>query len=142
MTVPNDPPLPARPLSRPALAAIVFAALAGAAAVALGAAAAHGVSPQQARLAETASFYALFHAPAMIVAALAMDRMGGTWARRLAGLAALAFALGIVLFAGALGMLAFGINTHTAPFGGLALIGAWAVLAVAALAAVCARRRD
>jgi uncharacterized membrane protein YgdD (TMEM256/DUF423 family) len=129
-------------LSRPALAAIVFAALAGAAAVALGAVAAHGVTEHQARLAETASFYALFHAPAMIVAALAMDRMAVTWARRLAGLAALAFALGIVLFAGALGMLAFGINTRTAPFGGMALIGAWVVLAVAALAAFSARRRD
>jgi uncharacterized membrane protein YgdD (TMEM256/DUF423 family) len=126
-------------LSRPALAAIVFAALAGAAAVALGAAAAHGVSPQQARLAETASFYALFHAPAMIVAALAMDRMGGTWARRLAGLAALAFALGILMFSGSIAALAFGINAHTAPFGGLALIGAWVVLAVAALVAFGAR---
>ncbi|MGE0651145.1 MAG: DUF423 domain-containing protein [Alphaproteobacteria bacterium] len=132
----------ASPLSRTALAAIAFAALAGGAAVALGAAAAHGVSPQHARLAETASFYALFHAPAMIVAALAMDRMAGTWARRLAGLATLIFALGIVLFAGALGMLAFGINTHTAPFGGLALIGAWVVLAIAALVGLCARRSD
>jgi uncharacterized membrane protein YgdD (TMEM256/DUF423 family) len=109
--------------------------------VALGAAAAHGVSPQQARLAETASFYALFHAPAMIVAALAMDRLAGTWARRLAGLAALAFALGIALFAGALAALAFGINAHTAPIGGLALIGAWVVLAVAALVALVARRQ-
>jgi uncharacterized membrane protein YgdD (TMEM256/DUF423 family) len=126
-------------LSRPALAAIVFAALAGAAAVALGAAAAHGVSPQQARLAETASFYALFHAPAMIVAALAMDRLAGTWARRLAGLAALAFALGILMFSGSIAALAFGINAHTAPFGGLALIGAWVVLAVAALVAFGAR---
>jgi uncharacterized membrane protein YgdD (TMEM256/DUF423 family) len=128
-------------LSRPALAAIVFAALAGAAAVALGAAAAHGLTEHEARLAETASFYTLFHAPAMIVAALAMDRMGGIWARRLAGLAALAFALGIVLFAGALAALAFGMNAHTAPIGGLALIGAWVVLAVAALAAFCARRQ-
>jgi uncharacterized membrane protein YgdD (TMEM256/DUF423 family) len=122
-------------LSPLALAAIVFGALAGAAGVALGAWAAHGLAEGVARLAETASRYALFHAAAMIAAALVLDRVGHGWPRRLTVLALVLFALGIMLFCGGLIGAAVGIATGTAPLGGMALIAAWVALAGAAGAA-------
>ena len=129
-------PLSRPPLSRPALAAIAFAALAGAAAVALGAAAAHVLAEAEARLAETASRYALFHALAMIAAALVTARIAAPWPRRLAGLAIVAFGAGIMLFSGALAALAFGhVIPHSAPLGGMALIAGWLALAGAAIGA-------
>lgn len=127
-------------LSTIALAALVFAALSGALGVALGAWAAHGLAEGVNRLAETASRYALFHAGAMIGAALLLDRIGEGWPRRLTALTLALFALGIVLFSGGLACAAVGIATGTAPLGGTALIAAWITLAGAAGAAL--RRRD
>lgn len=121
-------------LSTTALAALVFAALAGAAGVTLGAWAAHELTEGVARLAETASRYALFHATAMIAAAALLDRIGDGWPRRLTALALTLFALGIVLFCGGLTGAAVGIATGTAPLGGMALIAAWITLAAAAMA--------
>lgn len=123
-------------LSIPALVALAFAALAGAAGVVLGAWAAHGLSEGVARLAETASRYALFHAVAMIGAAAMLDRIGGTWPRRLIVLALTLFALGTVLFSGSLAAAALGIATGAAPIGGMALIAGWIALAGAALTAL------
>lgn len=128
------------PLSRPALAAIAVSGIAGAGAVALGAAAAHVLSDGAVDLAETAARYALIHAVALLGTALALDRLPGPASRRIALLAAALFTSGIVLFSGGLAGLAFGVSTGTAPAGGIALIAAWAALTVAALAALLARR--
>lgn len=122
-----------------ALLAVLFAALAGAAGVVVAAWAAHGLGGT-APLAQTASLYALVHAPAMIGAAMLLDRIAGTWPRRLVALALILFAAGIVLFSGGLVFAAIGIATGTAPFGGVALIAAWAALAAAALIALAAPR--
>jgi uncharacterized membrane protein YgdD (TMEM256/DUF423 family) len=126
--------------SRGTLAAIVFAALAGAAGVTLGALAAHGLDATAAGRAETAARYALVHAPAMIGAGLWRDRLEAGAARLLAGGALVAFAAGIVMFSGGLAALAFGVNTHSAPFGGMALIVGWLMLALAALAGFAGRK--
>lgn len=125
------------PLSRPALAAVAFAALAGCAAVALGALAAHGLDDSVRALAEIAARYAMWHALAMIGAALALDRIGRGRALVLAALAL--FTLGIVLFSGGLTALAFGIDTHTAPIGGTAFMAGWIALALAAGRALLGR---
>jgi uncharacterized membrane protein YgdD (TMEM256/DUF423 family) len=122
-------------LSTPALAAIIFAGLAGAAGITLGAWAAHGLTEGMARLAETASRYALFHAAAMVANAMVLDRVGQGWPRRLTTLALALFALGIVLFCGGVAGTAVGFATGTAPLGGMALIAGWITLAVAAGAA-------
>ncbi len=107
--------------------------------MALGAAAAHLLAEPQAGLADTASRYALFHALAMIAAALLADRISAPWPRRLAALALVAFGAGIVLFSGALAALAFGVVIRSAPLGGMALMAGWLALAGAAIGAALAR---
>jgi uncharacterized membrane protein YgdD (TMEM256/DUF423 family) len=118
---------------------LVLACLFGAAAVALGAWAAHGLEaaagPRAVALVETGVRYQLWHALAMIGAmalyrvlhAAAMPR-GALWLARAAQL----FALGIILFCGALYVLAFGGPRWMgaiAPVGGAALIAGWLALA-------------
>jgi uncharacterized membrane protein YgdD (TMEM256/DUF423 family) len=133
--------LSASPLSRLGAAAVVFAALAGGSAVALGAWASHGaVEPAKGWL-TTASTYQLVHALALLVGVALRERLGGA-ARRLAGLALAAFAAGIVLFCGSLVALGLGHGWGAAaPAGGLVLIAGWAALALAGLLAVFPRRR-
>lgn len=115
---------------------LFLAALMGAAAVVLGAFAAHGLRGALAPVAletfETGARYHLAHALAMGLAALAMRGAAQPRAR----LAAILFLAGILLFCGSLyllattGIRAFGFIT---PSGGLAFIMGWIALALAAL---------
>lgn len=122
----------------PRLPAIViaFAALNGAVAVAVGAAAAHagGAVPNARELLRTGSDYQLWHALALLFTALLMARAGG-WTLRLASAAAAAFALGVLLFSLSLYWAAFGGSALLAPFGGTLLILGWLALAAAGIAA-------
>lgn len=74
-------------LSTPALTAIIFAALAGAAGVMLAAWSAHGLADGAAATVKTAALYALLHSLVMIGGALFFDRLTGAWARRWAAFA-------------------------------------------------------
>jgi uncharacterized membrane protein YgdD (TMEM256/DUF423 family) len=123
----------------PALA-IAFAAVNGAAAVAVGAAAAHvaGAVPNARELLRTGSDYQLWHALALLATALLMGRMQG-WPARLAGAAAAAFALGMLLFSLSLYWAALGGRAVLAPFGGTLLILGWLALAASGLAAALGR---
>ena len=89
---------------------------------------------------ETAARYHLAHALALVAcAALAASLAradAGRGARRTLAVAAIAFALGVVLFSGSLYALALGAPrpiAAMAPIGGLCLIGGWLGLAVTAL---------
>ena len=112
------------------------AALLGAAAVMLGAFAAHGLAarldPRALAVFDTGARYHLAHALAMALAALAMRGA----ARPLAQIAAALFGGGILLFSGSLYLLAVtGIRAlgMVTPLGGLCFIGGWVMLALAAL---------
>ena len=111
--------------------AAVLAALMGAAGVALAAASAH--QPDASRLGSASSML-LFHASAVIGAAL-LTAQG--LAQRTLGLAAsFGFVLGGALFAGDLVTRQYaghGLFTMAAPTGGTLLILSWLVLAVAAI---------
>jgi len=122
-------------MSRFAAFALAFAGIAGFAGVALGALAAHGFPPDKKALIETASQYALAHALAIAAAALAQDRTRG-WSRRLFAAAAVCFALGIVLFPGALVALALNGKGGAAPVGGTAFLIGWALFGAAAVASL------
>ena len=105
-----------------------IAAVNGALAVAAGAFGAHGLkallSPNMLAVFETSARYHMYHALAMAIAALA----GARFAPAL-------FLGGIVLFSGSLYLMALtgwrGIAWAT-PFGGLALLAGWLLLALAA----------
>jgi uncharacterized membrane protein YgdD (TMEM256/DUF423 family) len=107
-----------------------LAGLAGAAGVALAAMAAHR-PPHDPELARRAAEFLLFHAPALAVTAWLADRRRGL----LPQAAGLAFLGGLVLFAGTLALRGLGVEVPGggAPFGGIALIAGWLILAVAAL---------
>lgn len=110
---------------------LFMAALTGATGVAIAAFGQHALAgrlePRLLSTFDTAGRYQLIHAVAMGLAALA----GRKWADRAAAL----FFVGILLFSGSLYVLALtgiriiGIVT---PFGGVALIAGWLLLAVAA----------
>lgn len=119
-------------MSRFSALALGFAGLAGFAGVALGALAAHGFPADKKVLIETAGQYALVHALAIAVAGLARDRARG-WGRRLFAAAAVLFALGVLLFSGALVALALNGKGGTAPVGGTAFLVGWALFSAAAL---------
>jgi hypothetical protein len=87
--MPNDPSTP--PFTRFAAGVIVFAALAGGSAVALGAWASHGATEPAKGWLTTASTYQLLHALALLATVALRERLSGA-ARRLAGLALAAFA--------------------------------------------------
>jgi uncharacterized membrane protein YgdD (TMEM256/DUF423 family) len=115
--------------------ALIFAGLSGLLGVALGAGAAHALKrvldERALALVETAVRYQLVHAAALVgLAALIMRPWPALqWV-------AWAWAAGTVLFCGSLYLLAFtGVRAfaHVAPFGGLALILGWGLLAVLAL---------
>jgi uncharacterized membrane protein YgdD (TMEM256/DUF423 family) len=128
-------------LGRPAALIVALAALNGALAVAVGAAAAHIASdvPNARELLRTGSDYQLWHALALLASALLMTRTRG-WGRRLAGAAAAAFALGILLFSLSLYWAALGGRAVAAPFGGSLLILGWLLLAGCGVAAAAAPR--
>lgn len=111
----------------------VLGALSAFIAVLAGAFGAHALRTQLApdllQVFETGARYQLFHALALILVALTLERMPGR-ALRAAGVL---FVAGTVLFSGSLyalaltGVRAFGAIT---PFGGLCLLGGWIAMAV------------
>ena len=114
---------------------MILAGLLGAVAVAMGAYAAHGMTeafgPDAARRAALGAQYQLLHAIALFVVGFAAPRLAR---RRVAHAAGTLFALGSVLFPGALYILAFGgpgTAGMIAPIGGLCLIAGWVMLAIA-----------
>ncbi|MEP6632654.1 MAG: DUF423 domain-containing protein [Luteimonas sp.] len=103
--------------------AVLGAGLA-ACAVALSAYAAHGVDAASQPRLQLAAVFAFGHGVAL--AALARGPM-----RRLSLCALLMLLAGTVLFAGGLAVAQFaGVATHTAPFGGVLLIGGWLLYAI------------
>ena len=119
-----------KPLARSSL---LVAALVGASAVALGAFGAHALRDvlDERALAvwRTAVDYQFWHALAL----LALGAFARIHVTRSLCVAAIAFALGIVLFCGSLYALALGaprIVGAITPFGGVALIAGWVALGV------------
>jgi uncharacterized membrane protein YgdD (TMEM256/DUF423 family) len=115
----------------------VLAAVFGFLAVALGAFGTHALSayfaahPDLEDIFRTGTQYHLVHAVALIGAAWAAERYPGRWSRW----AGYLFALGIVLFSGSLYVLSlFDLRIMGAitPLGGLALLGGWLCLGLAA----------
>jgi uncharacterized membrane protein YgdD (TMEM256/DUF423 family) len=115
---------------------LFIAAINGAFAVALGAFAVHGLSGRlDARaldIFETGARYHMYHALAMGLAAIGLRgraARAATWSASL-------FLVGIVLFCGSLYLLALTDQRGFAfvtPFGGLALLAGWVLLAIAAV---------
>lgn len=111
---------------------LIVAGLAGAAAVALGAMAAHVSEPEAAHRLEVAVRYLMWHALALIGVAW----LAGTAVCRWARLSGCLFASGMVLFCGSLALSATTGNqsiTMLAPAGGMAFIAGWLALAIAGL---------
>ena len=111
--------------------ALIFGASAGLLAVLLGAFAAHGLEKRLDEKAlawiETGVRYQMWHALALLGAAALMAARPGPGL----SVAAIAWAVGIVLFSGALYALAFtGIRAfaHIAPLGGTAFLAGWAAV--------------
>lgn len=116
---------------------LVFAALNGAAAVAAGAYATHGLAgdPHGRELFHTAGQYQMWHVLALLGLALLARRSVGP-ARIALRLAGWLFVVGITLFSGTLYALALNGPLPvpmTAPTGGSSLILGWIVLALTAL---------
>ena len=108
----------------------VFAALNGALAVGIGAFAAHGAGPQIKTLLSTGGHYQMVHAVLGLVCAVWPDRS------RLivvAGWLATAGGLVFCLSLSAIALLSLPVMGAVAPIGGLLMIAAWLLLAVAAL---------
>jgi uncharacterized membrane protein YgdD (TMEM256/DUF423 family) len=117
---------------------ILLAGLSGAAGVAAGAAARHGLAgdPRGLDLAETGSRYGLIHAVALLALAALVTRAAPGTGRLLLVLAGWCFALALVLFPGSLYLLAAGAPPETAwltPVGGTLFILGWLLAALAAL---------
>ena len=113
---------------RPARAMAAAGAVCGFLSVAAGAFGAHALAgdPRAAGLMDTAAGYGLAHA-LLIIAYLAT----GSWQRLVPGL----LLAGIMLFSGSLAALALGAPGKlgmVTPFGGLALLAAWAAIAIEA----------
>ena len=111
--------------------ALIFGASAGLLAVALGAFAAHGLEKRLDAKAldwiETGVRYQMWHALALLASAALMTAKPGPGL----AVAAIAWAVGIVLFSGALYALALtGVRTfaHIAPLGGISFLVGWAAL--------------
>ena len=108
----------------------VFAALNGALAVALGAFAAHSAGPQVKQLLTTGAQYELAHALLALICAVWPDR------NRLVVLAGWLAAAGGLVFAlalSAIALLSLPVMGAVAPIGGLLMIAAWLLIALAAL---------
>ncbi len=109
---------------------VIFAGLMGAAGVMLAAASAH--LAHEGGL-QTASSMLLFHAPAVLAAALLIER--GIIHDRLGSLAAFGFVIAATLFAGDLSMRQFAghrLFPLAAPIGGTLLMISWLALALSA----------
>lgn len=124
---------------------IVWAGVQGGIAVAAAAYASHGLAglPQAQEWARTASQMQLWHALALIAAALCCGYAQGV-ARVALRAAGWLFLVGSLLFCGSLYGLAFERPLPlpmAAPVGGMALILGWAAIAVAALAPEWSPRR-
>ena len=107
----------------------IFAALNGAMAVALGAFAAHGAGPAVKTLLTTGSHYQIVHAVLALLCAIWPNRSG------LVGLAGWLASIGGLIFALALwliALLSLPAMGAVAPIGGVLMIAAWLLLAVAA----------
>ncbi|MFN3930601.1 MAG: DUF423 domain-containing protein [Brevundimonas sp.] len=109
---------------------VVFAALNGALAVALGAFAAHGAGPQVKQLLTTGAHYQLPHAVVALVC--------GMWPARsriivIAGWLAAAGGLVFALALSAIALLSLPAMGAVAPVGGLLMIAAWLLIGFAAL---------
>jgi uncharacterized membrane protein YgdD (TMEM256/DUF423 family) len=114
---------------------LLLAALGGFTGVALGAFAAHGLktrlSPEYLAVFQTGTHYQLIHSLALLAVALLMLHTPHKLLRASGAL----FAFGILLFSGSLylltltGVTALGMIT---PFGGLAFLGGWLCLGLAA----------
>jgi uncharacterized membrane protein YgdD (TMEM256/DUF423 family) len=116
---------------------LLIGALAAFVGVALGAFGAHGLrsrlAPEMLAVFETGVRYQMYHALAILLASVLLARMDGWLVRT----AAWCFVAGIVLFSGSLYALAIsGVTVLGAvtPFGGLAFLAGWALLAFAAAA--------
>ncbi|MGV3602318.1 MAG: DUF423 domain-containing protein [Dyadobacter fermentans] len=111
----------------------------GALAVSLGAFGAHALKGMleasgRTETFETAVKYQFYHALAMVLVGILMQRAGED-AVRMLGWAGNAFAIGVVIFSGSLYAICFtGITKFgaTAPIGGVALIIGWVLLILAA----------
>lgn len=113
---------------------IVLAGLMGASGVVLAAAGAHA-KPGMGL--DSASQMLLFHAPAIVAACAAIAQ--GLLSRPIAIVAVIAMICGTALFSGDLVMRAYlgqRLFPMAAPAGGTTLIGAWILLAIAALIAL------
>jgi uncharacterized membrane protein YgdD (TMEM256/DUF423 family) len=116
---------------------VILASLLGAAGVILAATGAHAAP--NAGL-EGAAYLLLFHAAAVLGGA-AVTQQGLLW-RPLALLTLIAWIAGAGLFAGDIALRAFAghrLFAFAAPTGGMILIGAWLVLALAAIVALLQR---
>jgi uncharacterized membrane protein YgdD (TMEM256/DUF423 family) len=110
--------------------ALVLAAAMGAGGVILAAASAHLAAGAGL---ESAAYMLLFHATAILGAAVALEQR--LLLRPLAGVALAAWILGGALFSGDLALRAFAghrLFPMAAPSGGTLLIGGWVLLAIAA----------
>ncbi len=109
---------------------VVFAALNGALAVALGAFAAHRAGPQVKQLLTTGAHYQLVHAVLALVCAVwpARDRLV-VIAGWLAAAGGLIFALAL----SAVALMSLSAMGAVAPIGGLLMIAAWLLIGYAAL---------
>ncbi|GAA0869440.1 DUF423 domain-containing protein [Brevundimonas basaltis] len=109
-----------------------FAALNGALAVALGAFAAHGAGPQIKSLLTTGAQYQMIHAVLALICAVwpARGRMIAV-AGWLAAAGGLVFSLAL----SAIALLSLSAMGAVAPIGGLLMIAAWLLVAIAALRA-------
>jgi uncharacterized membrane protein YgdD (TMEM256/DUF423 family) len=110
--------------------------LSGGLAVAFGAFGAHALkarlTPDLLTTFETGVRYQMYHALAMLAVALAMTRVSTT---SLLDVAGWLFVIGTLLFSGSLYLLCFTRQRWlgaVTPFGGLAFIGGWVCLALAA----------
>jgi len=108
---------------------IVFAALNGALAVALGAFAAHGAGPQVKTLLTTGSHYQLSHAVFAMACAL---WIGGGRLARIAGWLGAAGGLVFSLALAFIALLSLRVMGVVAPIGGVLMIAGWLCLAFAA----------
>jgi uncharacterized membrane protein YgdD (TMEM256/DUF423 family) len=116
---------------------VILAGLLGAGGVVLAAAGAHAAP--NAGL-EGAAYLLVFHAAAVLDGA-ALAQQGLLW-RPLALLTLIAWIVGAALFAGDIALRAFAghrLFAFAAPTGGMILIGAWLVLALAAIVALLQR---
>lgn len=115
---------------------LVLGAINGFLAIAAGAIGAHALAgrldARDMKLFETAAYYQLAHALALLAVAWLAERSPG---QRLPGVAGMSFLLGILLFSGslyAIGLTGYRSFAPLAPFGGVCLLLGWLLLGACA----------